>query len=313
MNDDFSPLTGSEREEIIRAEEPCETSRETFLSYMRRNKTSLVALTLLTLLVLLAILGPLCSPYTYSQTDLPRKNQPPSSEHIFGTDELGRDLFTRVCTGLGVSLEIGLIAALIDLAIGVSWGLIAGYLGGKTDQVMMRMAEMVYCLPYLLFVILVTAVIGPGFAPIITAMVVIGWIQMARITRNLVMQIKATEYFSAAVSLGVGPLGLVRRHILPNILGPIACVVMLTIPQAIFCEAFLSFLGIGIQPPLASLGSLVSDALGAMRYYPWRLFIPSLFITSVIFAFNLLGDVLRDLLDPHVRRNWILSHAKANS
>src|SRR5262249_263650 len=151
-------------------------------------------------------------------------------------------------------------------------------------------------MPYLLVVILITVVVGPGFFPILSAMIMMGWIQMARISRNLVLTIRHAEYVQAAKTLGVSTSGIIFRHILPNIAGPVVCVMMLTIPQAIFAEAFLSFLGIGIQPPLASLGSLVSDALGAMRLYPWRLFIPASFITLVIFAFNLLGDAIRDLL-----------------
>lgn len=255
------------------------------------------------MLILLAIFGPLLSPYTFEETNLPSKNMAPSFEHIFGTDELGRDMWTRVCVGLRISLEIGLAAACIDILLGVTWGMIAALAGGTTDHVMMRIAEMIFCLPYLLFAILITVIIGPGFAPILAAMVIIGWIQMARITRSLVLGIKETEYFRAARSLGVGTGGLIMRHILPNISGPVTCIVMLSIPQAIFAEAFLSFLGIGMQPPLASLGSLVSDALGSMRFYPWRLFIPSVTITLTIFSFNLLGDGLRDMLDPQSRRS----------
>jgi ABC-type dipeptide/oligopeptide/nickel transport system permease subunit len=250
----------------------------------------------------MAIFGPLLSPYSFEETNLPAKNLGPSMEHIFGTDELGRDMWTRVCMGLRLSLQIGVVAAFVDLLLGVTWGMTAALAGGNYDHVMMRIAEMIFCLPYLLFAILITVLMGPGFAPIIAAMVVIGWIQMARITRSLVIGIKQTEYYRAARSIGVGKVGLITRYILPNISGPITCIVMLSIPQAIFAEAFLSFLGIGIQPPLASLGSLVSDALGSMRFYPWRLFIPSVIITSTIFAFNLLGDGLRDLFDPQARR-----------
>ena len=262
-----------------------------------------IASLLLTVIILIALLGPILSPYTYSETDLPSKNLSPSLAHLFGTDDLGRDLFTRVACGLRISLLIAVIAATIDMLLGVTWGLIAGYRGGMTDQVMMRIAEMVYSMPYLLCVILMTVITGPGFFPIIVAMVVIGWIQMARITRNLVQTLRHQEFVQAALSLGISTQGVIVRHILPNCLGSIVCVMMLTIPQAIFVEAFLSFLGIGIQPPQASLGSLVSDALGAMRIYPWRLFIPASFITITIFACNLLGDGVRELLDPQAKAN----------
>lgn len=300
--DDFFPLTDAMREQILLQNEPSVRSPRTFMAVLMTHKSILVGASILSVLMLMAIFGPMLSPYSYQETNLPIKNLSPCMEHIFGTDELGRDMWTRVCVGLRISLEIGLIAAIVDLALGVSWGMTAGLCGGNIDHIMMRLAEMIFCLPYLLFVILITVIIGPGFAPIIAAMVIIGWIQMARITRSLVIGIKQTEYFRAARSLGVGRGGLILRHILPNISGPVTCIVMLSIPQAIFAEAFLSFLGIGMQPPLASLGSLVSDALGAMRFYPWRLFIPSVTITMTIFAFNLLGDGLRDMLDPQSRR-----------
>lgn len=301
--DDFYPLTPSEKVAILAANEPKIRPIKSVFSAMMSHTSVLIGASVLSVLVLMAIFGPMLSPYTYEQTNLPCKNLSPSMEHIFGTDELGRDMWTRVCIGLRISLEIGLAAAFVDLLLGVGWGMTAALCGGNTDHIMMRIAEMIYCLPYLLFAILITVIMGPGFAPIIAAMVIIGWIQMARITRSLVIGIKQTEYFRAARSLGVGTGGLIRRHILPNISGPVTCIVMLSIPQAIFAEAFLSFLGIGMQPPLASLGSLVSDALGSMRFYPWRLFIPSVTITLTIFAFNLLGDGLRDMLDPQARRH----------
>ncbi|MBS0634521.1 MAG: ABC transporter permease [Verrucomicrobia bacterium] len=297
------PLTQDDRAAILALHEPKYHKPRSLFSVIRSHKSILIGSSILCVLILLAIFGPLLSPYTFEETNLPSKNMAPSFEHIFGTDELGRDMWTRVCVGLRISLEIGLAAACIDILLGVTWGMIAALAGGTTDHVMMRIAEMIFCLPYLLFAILITVIIGPGFAPILAAMVIIGWIQMARITRSLVLGIKETEYFRAARSLGVGTGGLIMRHILPNISGPVTCIVMLSIPQAIFAEAFLSFLGIGMQPPLASLGSLVSDALGSMRFYPWRLFIPSVTITLTIFSFNLLGDGLRDMLDPQSRRS----------
>ena len=301
--EEFYPLTPAEKFEILAAQELRRHDTRSLFSILKSHKSIVVGSSILFVFMLMAIFGPLLSPYVYDETNLPAKNMAPCMQHIFGTDELGRDMWTRICIGLRISLEIGLAAACVDMLLGVSWGMMAALKGGAVDHIMMRIAEMIFCLPYLLFAILITVIIGPGFAPIIAAMVIIGWIQMARITRSLVIGIKQTEYYRAARSLGVGTGGMILRHILPNISGPVTCIVMLSIPQAIFAEAFLSFLGIGMQPPLASLGSLVSDALGAMRFYPWRLFIPSVTITLTIFAFNLLGDGLRDMLDPQARRH----------
>jgi oligopeptide transport system permease protein len=267
-----------------------------------QNKSIVIASILILLLVGVALLGPFLSPYSFERTELASKNQAPSFTHICGTDDLGRDLFTRICFGLRISLFIGLMAAGFDICFGVTWGIVAAMSGKVVDQVMMKIAEMVYSFPYLVFVILVTSIMGPGIVSIIAGMMMVGWINTARISRQLVLQIRYSEYVTASVALGSSTVGIVLRHIIPNITGPIIALIMLTIPQAIFVEAFLSFLGIGIQPPMASLGSLVSDAWGSMRYYPWKLFIPASVISIMIFAFNLLGDGLRDLLDPQTRK-----------
>ena len=309
FQDQFELLTPAEKEQISQQIPLKAISKITLFSLLRHHSSIVFSLILLVFIALLGLCGPLFSPYSYSETDLPSKNMPPCKEHILGTDDLGRDLFTRLSYGLRISLMIGLASAAIDLVIGASWGLLAGFLDGSIGYAMMRIADLVYSLPYLLFVILVTVVVGPGFISILSAMVMIGWIQMARIVRAQVIQMKQAEFVMAAVALGLSPKRILFAHIVPNIAGPIIAAMMLTIPYAIFAEAFLSFLGIGIQPPLASLGSMVSDAIPAMRYYPWRLFFPACIITLVIFAFNLLGDGLRDLLDPHVKNQLI--NAKA--
>jgi len=299
----YTPLTLDQKQTIIeRAETVAPRKRPLYKQAFSYPHIRIGACILLFILAF-SLFGPWLSPYTYHETNLPDKNLSPSLVHIFGTDDLGRDLFTRCASGLRISLQISLIAALVDMCIGVTWGIIAGYNGGMIDQVMMRVAEMIYSMPYLLVVILITVVTGAGFFPILAAMIMLGWIQMARITRNLVQELRHAEFVLAARSLGISLFGIIFRHILPNILGPVVCVMMLTIPQAIFVEAFLSFLGIGIPPPQASLGSLVSDALGAMRLYPWRLFIPAGLISLTIFVFNLLGDSIRELLDPQTQAN----------
>lgn len=265
---------------------------------MLHHSGIIIGITLFLLTVFTALFGPFLSTYSYSEIHLQLKNLPPCWEHIFGTDDLGRDLFTRVCYGLRISLAIGVISVIIDLGIGLVWGMVSGFCGGTIDHIMMRIADLVYSLPYLLFVILVTAICGPGLIAIIGAMVLIGWIQIARIARAHVLQMKQAECIIAAEALGVSKARILIRHIFPNIAGPMITAMMLTIPHAIFAEGFLSFLGIGVQPPLASLGSMVSDAIPALRYYPWRLFFPAGAITLIIFACNLIGDGLQEVMDP---------------
>ncbi len=248
----------------------------------------------------MAIIGPWISPYSYSEIHLHLKNTPPSAKFWFGSDELGRDVFTRVWWGARISLFIGFSAAIIDGIIGVLYGSLAAYLGGKTDECMMRFCDILYAIPYLLVVILLTLVRGSGILTILIAMTCMGWINMARICRAQVLQIKALDFVTAAKSMGASHARILFVHLIPNALGPIIATMTLTIPAAIFTEAFLSFIGLGVQAPAASWGVMVSDALGAMRYYPWRLLFPSVMITLTIFSFNVLGNALRDTLDPRL-------------
>ncbi|GAB4227186.1 MAG: oligopeptide ABC transporter permease OppC [Chlamydiales bacterium] len=250
-------------------------------------------------LLFFALTGPWFSQYTYYEIHLENKNLPPCSMHWFGTDDLGRDLFVRTCYGARISLFVGVAAALIDVAFGIFWGGIAAYYGGMVDEVMMRIADILYGLPYLLVVIMLMVIFGSGLIPIIIAMTVIGWITMARIVRAQVLQLKQREFSLAALSLGASPLRILFSDLLPNTFGPIMVTMTLTIPSAIFTEAFLSFLGLGVQAPIASWGTMANDGLPAMQYYPWRLFFPSLFISLTMFSFNIIGDSLRDRLDPH--------------
>ena len=248
-----------------------------------------------------ALVGPWISGYTYDQTQLAKKNQSPGKEFWFGSDDLGRDVFTRVGYGARISLFVGVTAAFIDMLLGVMIGSLAGYFGGKVDNFLMRMADVLYSLPYLLVVVLILVMLGPGLLSIILAMTVIGWITMARIVRGQVQQIKQLDYVMAIESLGASHGRILFRHILPNALGPIIVTLTLTVPSAIFAEAFLSFLGLGVQAPIASWGTMASEGLPTLPYYSWRLFFPALFISATILAFNLIGDGLRDALD--VRRD----------
>ncbi|MDQ0270524.1 ABC transporter permease [Cytobacillus purgationiresistens] len=268
-----------------------------------KNKLAMTGFLFLIALTIMAIFGPMMSPHSGSQQSLANQNLPPSSEFWFGTDELGRDVFTRVWQGAQVSLFVGLAAALIDFAIGVAYGGIAGYKGGRTDNFMMRIVEILYGLPYLLVVILISVVMGPGLFTIIFALSITGWVGMARIVRGQVLQIKNYEFVLASKTFGTKTGRIIRRNLLPNTMGPIIVQMTLTVPSAIFAEAFLSFLGLGIQPPLASWGSMANDALSTiLTGHWWRLFFPALFISLTMFSFNVLGDGLQDALDPKLRR-----------
>ena len=270
-----------------------------------RFKANRLAFSTLWVLIAIALFAgfiPLTSPYSYSEIHLELKNMPPNVHHWFGTDELGRDLFIRVWWGARISLFIGIVAASIDVVFGVLWGSIAAYTGGKIDEVMMRFCDILHSMPHLLFVILLTVIRGCGIGTILIAMTVTGWINMARITRGQMLQLQQNDYIASARVIGCHPMRILFRHLLPNAIGPIIAMLTLTIPTAIFTEAFLSFLGLGIQAPAASWGVMVNDGLPAMRYYPWRLFFPASMITITMLSFNILGNGLRDALDPRLRR-----------
>jgi oligopeptide transport system permease protein len=278
------------------------------LSYLRevwdrfcQNKLALASLITLSILFAMALIGPWISGYTYYETQLSLKNTPPNSTFWFGTDELGRDLFTRCWWGARISFFVGIAASTIDLIIGVLFGSIAALKGGKTEEWMMRCADILYAIPYLLVVILLMVVIGSGIGTIILALTITGWINMARIVRSQVLQIKQQDFVTAAIAIGASKQRILLRHLIPNALGAIIVTLTLTIPSAIFAEAFLSFLGLGVQAPVASLGTMANDGLPALRYYPWRLFFPALLISLTMLSFNILGDCLRDILDPRLK------------
>lgn len=268
-----------------------------------KNKMAMLGLGFLIILTIMAIFGPILSPYNVNTQDLPNQYQPPSADHWFGTDNAGRDIFTRTWYGARISLFVGLMAALIDVTIGIIWGGISGYKGGRTDNVMMRIIEILYGLPYLLVVILLLVVLGPSLATIIIALSVTGWVGMARIVRGQVLQIKNYEFVLASKSFGTKSSRIIRKNLLPNTMGPIIVQMTLTVPSAIFAEAFLSFIGLGIQSPFASWGVMANDALGAiLSGHWWTLFFPAFFISFTMFAFNVLGDGLQDALDPKLRK-----------
>lgn len=270
---------------------------------LRANKLAMAGLIIIILMALLAILGPILTDQSYSKQVLLDANQKPSAAHWFGTDELGRDVYARILYGARISLFIGLMAAFIDLVIGIIYGGIAGYLGGRIDNIMMRFVDLLYGIPYLLVVILLMVVMGPGLLTIIVALSATGWIGMARIVRGQVLSLKSSEYVLAARTLGGGAGYIIRKHLLPNAMGVIIVQVTFSVPSAIFAEAFLSFLGLGIQPPLASWGVMANDGLSTILSGQWwRLFYPAFFISITMLAFNLVGDGLQDAFNPKRRR-----------
>ncbi len=266
-----------------------------------QNKPALFGLVLLILLMTGAIFVPLISSHTYYETCLHLKNTSPNFQFWFGTDELGRDLFVRIWWGARISLFVGICAAIIDMIIGVFYGALAGMIGGKVEELMMRIADILFSLPYLLIVILLMVVMKSGVLTIVLALTITGWINMARIVRGQILQIKQTEFVLAAYMLGASRWRILVHHLIPNCIGSIITIMTMTIPTGIFTEAFLSFLGLGVQAPIASWGTMANDGLSALRYYPWRLFFPAAFISLTMLAFNLLGNGVRDAFDPRLR------------
>jgi dipeptide transport system permease protein len=268
-----------------------------------KSKLAIAGLIVILFMVLLAIFGPMLTDLSYSKQVLLDANQKPTLAHWFGTDELGRDVYARTLYGARISLFIGIMAALIDLLIGAVYGGISGYLGGRIDNLMMRFVDLLYGIPYLLIVILLMVVMGSGLLTIIVALSATGWIGMARIVRGQVLSLKSSEYVLAARTLGGSAGYIIRKHLLPNTLGVIIVQVTFSVPSAIFTEAFLSFIGLGIQPPLASWGVMASDGLPTiLSGHWWRLFYPAFFISLTMLAFNLVGDGLQDAFNPKQRR-----------
>jgi len=268
----------------------------------RRNRLAVVGLVVLIALVAFAFLGPFFTPWDPREQSLFDTNKPPSREHWFGTDNLGRDMFARLCYGIKVSLFVGIMAALIDLVVGVIYGGISGYFGGIVDDVMMRIVDILYGIPYIIVAILLLVVIGPGLWSVILAMTITGWVGMARLVRGQVLQLKEQEFVLAARALGASHLGIILRHLIPNAMGVIIVQMTFTIPNAIFGEAFLSFIGLGVPLPLASLGTMANDGYQYLRISPYQLIIPALAIIMTMLGFNFVGDGLRDALDPKLRR-----------
>jgi len=267
-----------------------------------RNRAAVASMIVLALLLLCAIIGPFLTPYAYDEINKNDVWLPPlTGGHLIGSDSLGRDQLARLFTGLGVSLAIGAVATTVSLVIGVAWGATAGYLGGVVDEVMMRIVDVLYSLPYIFFVIILMVVFGSNFILLFVAIGAVEWLTMARIVRGQTLSLKQKEFIEAARAAGLTRKAIIARHIVPNLLGPVVVYVTLTIPGVILAESFLSFLGLGVQPPMASLGTLISNGAADMELAPWLLIFPSITMVVTLMCFNFIGDGLRDAIDPKDR------------
>lgn len=298
---------------------------------LRKSKGALIGIFITAVIVFFAIFGPGMNDHKFSDQNIRHAKLPPKIEALsgigwlpfdgkdsdgfdvyesrqikenywFGTDDLGRDLWTRTWTGTRISLYIGILAAIIDFLIGISYGGVSAYYGGKVDDILQRIIEVLVGIPNLIVVILFILIFEPGIFSITMAMVITGWTGMARIVRGQVLQLKNQEFVLASRTLGASSNRLIFKHLLPNVMGPVIITTMFTVPSAIYTEAFLSFIGLGIAPPRASLGSLVNDGYRSIQSFPYMMFVPSVVISLIILSFNLMADGLRDALDPKMRK-----------
>ena len=265
---------------------------------LRKNKAAVAGLILLGLMMLACVAGPWFSPYSHEQMNLLSANQPPSAAHWLGTDDLGRDLMTRTLVGGRISFAVAFASTAVSLLIGVTYGGISGYVGGRTDAWMMRTVDVLYGLPFTLLVILLISVFERSLVLLFVAIGAVEWLTMARIVRGQLLGLRQQEFVEACRVLGYGHARILFRHILPNVLGTVIIYVTLTIPSIMLLEAFLSFLGLGVQPPMSSWGSLIKDGVGAMEDFPWLMIVPGAALFLTLLALNFLGDGLRDALDP---------------
>lgn len=270
---------------------------------LRRNKLAMVGLGVLIFFIVIALLTPWIAPYSYEGQNLELGAVAPSATHWLGTDTLGRDQLTRIMYGSRISLMVGFIATSVALLIGVLWGATAGFVGGRLDAIMMRIVDVLYALPFTIFIILLTVIFGRSILLLFLAIGAVEWLTMARIVRGQVLTIKKQEFVEAAIAIGLSPWQIITRHLIPNVLGPIIVYTTLTIPSVILLESFLSFLGLGIQPPQSSWGSLISGGVETMEEYPWLLLFPGLALSITLFSLNFLGDGLRDALDPRASKD----------
>src|SRR3989338_578602 len=270
---------------------------------LRKNKLAMFGLVVLLIISTISILAPVIAPYSYEEQDLIYGPQAPNKEHILGTDDLGRDLFTRILFGGRISLMVGLLATGVSLLIGVLYGSIAGFFGGRTDNIMMRTVDVIYSLPFMFFVIILMVIAGRNIYNLFIALGAVQWLTMSRIIRGQVLSLKEKEFVLAARSIGVSKRAIILRHLIPNAMGPMIIYSTLTIPTVILEESFLSFLGLGVQPPMASWGLLITDGAQVMEIYPWMVIFPASILALTLLSLNFLGDGLRDALDPKAKKD----------
>ena len=297
----FEPLPAEERDTDLIAMESKSFARDVWERFSG-NRLALAGLICLTAVILIALIGPALSPYPYDGMNAMNRNQGSSAAHWFGTDQMGRDIFTRVLYGTRVSLLIGFVSTAMNMVIGVLYGSIAGYVGGRTDMIMMRIVDVIYAVPAMIYMILLMLIFGSNIYSVMLGICINGWTNMARIVRAQVMSLKEQEFAVAAFVIGADSRRILLRHLLLNSMGPIIVTVTLMIPQAIFTEAFLSFIGIGISAPMASLGTLAQDARMLMNIYPMHMVWPVLVICIVIFSLNFIGEGLETALNPRGKR-----------
>jgi len=268
---------------------------------LRKNKAAVICAVILIVITLFAIFAPILSQYTYFDTNYKAKLKPPSIEHPFGTDQFGRDQWTRIWYGTRISLLIGLVAALLNLFIGVIYGAVSAMIGGRVDAIMQRIIEILVGVPHLIIVILFMMILPPGVGTIVIAMSITGWVNMARLVRAQILKLKNQEFVMAAKLLGTSGWKMIMKHLVPNTVSVIVIQIMFAIPSAIFTEAFLSFIGVGLAAPKASLGVLINDGYKMLRAAPYMLIYPALAIILIMVCFSILGDGLRDALDPRMK------------
>ncbi|SAK58352.1 binding-protein-dependent transport systems inner membrane component [Caballeronia pedi] len=286
-------------EKAVAGRSPWQDARARFL----RNKAAVVSAALLVVITLACIIGPWLLPNAFDSTDWNATSTPPTLDnwHLFGTDDTGRDLLVRCLIGGRVSLMIGALATLTSVTLGIVWGAIAGFVGGRVDNAMMRIVDMMYAIPYLLIAILMVTLLGREFYLVVITITIFSWMDMARVVRGQTLSIRSKEYVEAARAIGVPTRRIIARHVVPNLLGIVAIYTTVTVPGVILTESVLSFLGLGVQEPMTSWGVLIQDGVGVMESAPWILLFPAALLSITLYCINFVGDGLRDALDPKDR------------